>query len=120
MCIIRVVERKAKGVMEMSNYYHVCSSWDGKDLQSLYAQYGDEAYVMYADKWPDSGNLSQVHAHVIHLHPSIDDAQKYADQYGGMILTIDDNGLDITIDDYEYPHPVCKHEIPAENIQAEA
>ena len=103
----------------MTTYYHVCMYWDGKDLESLYKQHGDEAYEMFAEKWPESGNLSQVHAHVTHLHSSIKEAKEFAAQYGGMILMIDDAGLEITIDDYEYeyPHPVCKHEIPAENIK---
>ena len=99
-----------------TNYYHVTDLWDGWPLESLYDRYGEGAYEMYAKKWPDSANLAQVHAHVVHLHSTLRKAWEYQQEYGGEILRIDGTGLDIEMDSYEYPHPVCKEPIPVNSI----
>lgn len=99
--------------------YHVCPTWNGSDLESLYRQHKDEAYEMYADKWPEAGELAQYHTHYIHLHSTLDDAQEYADEYGGEILVIEalDDELDVETDTLEYNHPVIRDVIPAEYIK---
>ena len=98
--------------------YHVTKEWDGQDLESLYAIYGDEAYDIYAEKWPEAGELAQAHAHVVHLHASIDEAKGFAAEFGGEILEIDaPEDYEIEIDSLEYDHPVCRHEIEKNSIR---
>jgi len=98
-------------------YYHVAADWNGQNLESLYAQYGDDAYDMYLDRWPESENLGTYHAHVIHLHSTIEEARDYAVVYGGQVLEIDGRYLEIDIDTHEYDHPVSQHTIPASAIK---
>ncbi len=99
----------------MTTYYHVAKDWDGEAIESLYDQYGDEAYDIYAEKWPEAGELAQYHAHVVHLYADRKQAEEHADTFGGDVLVIDDQDdeLEITIDTLEFGHPVCNHEIDA-------
>ena len=100
-------------------YYHVCEHWDGGDLESLYARYGQEAYQRYAERWPEAGELAQYHVHVIHLHSSLEEAEEYQEAYGGEILVIDDpdDELEVVTDDLEYPHPVVRGRIEARFVK---
>jgi hypothetical protein len=102
-------------------YYHVCKRWDGHDLESLYRQHRDDAYAIYADRWPDAGELAQYHIMVVHCYDNIDDAIAHKDAFGGDVLAIDADVLDrigIThyIDTLEFAHPVVSDYIPAEAI----
>lgn len=99
-------------------YYHVCTKWDGSNLESLYKQHGEDAYEMFAAKWPEASELAQYHADIIHLHSNLDDAKEFCEEYGGEILVISDpdSELNIKIDTLEYAHPVVYGEIDAEYI----
>ena len=103
-------------------YYHVTKKWDGGDLVSLYNREGDDAYDIYAERWPEAGGLADAHINLIHLHDNIDAAYAFVRDYGGEILCIelDDDAIEecgIKIDDIEYSHPVACEKIPAEYIK---
>lgn len=102
--------------------YHVAPEGHSGNLLSLYKQYGDDAYQMYAGRWPESGNLAQDHAHYVHLHDNLKDAKAFAAQRGGKIYSIDpsmlaDDWIDVINDRLEYPHPMVRDEIPAEYLR---
>jgi hypothetical protein len=97
--------------------YHVSENWDGGDLLSLYRQIGTDAYEEYADRWPDAGELGVYHVHYIHLHSTLGEAKAFADEFGGEILEINADDLDIEMDRLEYPHPMVRDCIPAEYIK---
>lgn len=101
----------------IKKYYHVVDKYDGGDLESLYHRYGDAAYDMYLERWPESGNLSQYHAHNIHLYDSLEEAQKHSAYFGGDVLEIiPDDALEVTIDTLEFPHPIVEDKIPKKYI----
>lgn len=93
--------------------YHVAPEGHEGDLESLHMQHGDEAYEMYADRWPEAGELAVYHAHYVHCYSSKIDAEKHAASFGGKVYTIDADDLDVEIDDLEFPHPVVRDYIPA-------
>lgn len=99
-------------------YYHVCTKWDGNNLESLYKQHGEDAYEIFATRWPEAGDLAQYHVNVIHLHANLSDAEDFCGEFGGEILVISDpNGeIDVKNDTLEYAHPVVYGEIVAEYI----
>lgn len=102
--------------------YHVAPEGHSGPLLSLYKQHGDDAYQMYAGRWPESGNLAQDHAHYVHLHDNLKDAKAFAAQRGGKIYSIDpstlaDDWIDVINDRLEYPHPMVRDEIPAEYLK---
>ena len=101
----------------MTTLYHVATDYDGGDLNSLYNQYGNDAYDMFAERWPESDNLGQYHAHYVHLHDNMQDAQGFAATYGGEILIIDATDLDVKIDNLEYRHPIVEGCIPSQYIR---
>ena len=98
--------------------YHVVENYDGGDLLSLYEQYGDRAYELFLDKWPESGELGHYHAHYIHLYSSVDDARKSG--IYGEILEIDIPDTEIQclleIDTLEFPHPMIRDCLPKRYI----
>ena len=103
----------------MGTIYHVHVGHDwapGDDLLSLYEVYGDAAYEMYAERWPDARELAIYHAHYVHCHATLVEAVKYQSEYGGQILEIETDELDVFIDRLEYPHPCVRDMIPAEYI----
>lgn len=102
----------------MAVYYHNCPSWDGKDLLSLYEQHKDEAYLIYADRWPDGGELGQYHVHYVHLHATLDEARTWQEAVGGVILAVNipDDTITVDTDGLEYPHPIVEDRIPAEYV----
>lgn len=67
--------------------YHVV----GPDYQvrSLYNRLGDKAYDAHAERWPESGNLGQEHAHKTFFYDNPADARSFADTFGGRILKVD-------------------------------
>lgn len=101
----------------MAKLYHVAKNYDGGDLLSLYEQFGDEAYDMFAERWTDAGELGVYHVHMVHLFETLAEAQDWSAECGGDVLEIETVDLDITIDKLEkgHPHPVAKR-IPAKNV----
>lgn len=89
--------------------YHVCENWDGGDLRPL----GDED--AFLARWPEAGELAQVHAHCVHMYSSLADAEDHAAVFGGEVLVIDAACLDVTIDSLEFDHPVTDR-VPASAI----
>jgi hypothetical protein len=112
---VKTMNKERKETPEQAIYYHVTAKWDGQDLESLYDRYGEKAYDMYADRWPDAEELAYAHAHIIHLHATEAKTKEYAEVYGGEILIINDrdNDLDVEIDGLEKGarHPVCRQTI---------
>ncbi len=102
----------------MTTYYHVCNGWDGNDLLSLYQLEGEDAYEMYAERWPEAGELAQYHVHYIHLYETIEEAKAHQEEHGGEILKIegDPEELGIEIDKLEFAHPIVRDRIPKEYI----
>jgi len=102
--------------------YHVAPADHSGNILSLYAQHGDAAYEMYADRWPEAGELAQYHAHYIHCYDSLDDARAHAEQHGGKVYEIDEDALvedmvEIERDNLEFDHPMIRDEISAEYIK---
>jgi len=100
-------------------YYHVAPDTYriGTTLESLHAIHGDAAYDMYAKRWPDAGTLGFIHAHYVHLHATLADAQAYVEDFGGIILSVTlDEDIKVIIDQDEYPHPMVEDSIPANMI----
>ena len=97
--------------------YHVCANYDGGDLMTAARMMGElEAIESYVAKWPEAGELAAAHVNMIHLHETIDQAREFAAIYGGAVLEIDAEYLDVVVDSLEYPHPVCTSTIDAEYI----
>lgn len=96
--------------------YHVCNNWDNKDLESLYKQYGNEAYDIYAERWPEAGELAQAHIDYIHLYDTLEEAQEHAENFSGEILVVefDPDNLEIEVerDKLEFNHPMVCNIIP--------
>ncbi len=87
--------------------YHVAEAgWDGGDLTSLYSQHGEEAYSIFAARWPDAGELGHHHVHYVHLFADRDQAVTHYDYVGGDLLEIDASGIEIGLDVDE---ECCKH-----------
>lgn len=97
--------------------YHVVKNYNGGDLESLYEQHGSEAYDIFAEKWPEAGALGHYHAHYIHLHSTKEDAEAFAAEFGGEILEIKADDLEVEIDGLEYKHPMVKDCIDAEYVK---
>jgi len=94
-------------------FYHVTEKWDGGDLVPC----GNPE--TFAERWPDAGELAQVHAHVVHLYSNVADAVRHAAWFcggAGDILTIDEDAIDWHTDDLEFPHPVCAR-VPAHAVR---
>ena len=49
---------------------HVTPRWDGGDLVPLWSE------AAFAERWPESPELANHHAHVVHLHDNVR-AQKH-------------------------------------------
>jgi len=96
--------------------YHVCKNWDGCNLKSLYKQYGNQAYDIFLEKWPDAGELAEYHIHYIHCHFTLDEAKEHQAEHGGQIIAIDVEYLEVVIDNLEYPHPMIYGEITIDDI----
>jgi hypothetical protein len=94
--------------------YHVAPEGHQGDLISLYDQYGEPAYDMYADRWPDAGDLVFVHAHYVHCYATIEQARDHI--HDGVICEIDATDLEVVIDDLEFPHPMVEGVIDASLI----
>lgn len=97
--------------------YHVAPADHAGNLESLYALHGDDAYEMYADRWPESGNLAQYHAHYVHCYDSLDEARAHAAQWGGKVYEINADELEVERDNLEFDHPMVRDEIDAEYIK---
>jgi len=100
--------------------YHVAPKSHTGDLESLYAQHGEEAYELYAARWPEAGELGAVHAHYVHCYASLKDARNHAHE--GKIYAIDaeamaDDYIEVETDNLEFPHPMVRDRIPAEYIK---
>ena len=98
-------------------FYHVTKNWDGGDLESLYDREGDEAYEIFAERWPEAGGLADNHINLIHLHDNLSDAERFVRDFGGEILEIELDEDAVEIDNLEYPHPVSRYTIDAEYIK---
>ena len=101
--------------------YHVTRSWDGCDLLSLQQRmpWGDVARAEVEAKWSGTDPLRyyRTEGEWVHCHATLPEAVAYRDEFceGGVILAIDDDGLDVAEGD-EYPHPVVLDLIPADRI----
>lgn len=105
--------------------YHVCGGgangarvglgWDGGDLRPS----GDVRE--FCRRWPDADGLEHVHAHVVHLHPTLDRALEHAEYFGGEILEVATEELDLVWDDYELPgHWTVRGVVPARAVRVPA
>lgn len=102
--------------------YHVAPANHSGDLKSLYALHGEDAYEMYADRWPEAGELAQYHAHYIHCYDSLDEAREHVARHGGKVYEINvdamaDDMIVVERDNLEFDHPMVRNEIPAEYIR---
>ena len=103
--------------------YHVAPETyrEGESLLSLYAQMGDGAYEEYATRWPDAGGVGLYHAHWVHLYATPEEAEDHRADFGGTVLLINAEGLEIEEDTLEGAGTYyVKDTIPASNITERA
>jgi hypothetical protein len=97
----------AKDKQAPEKLYHVVSPQHepGAPLRSLYSQYGDAAYDLFAEKWPEAGNLNQEHAHRVFFYDNLAEAQSHAKQFGGRIIGVDPSKVEgLHFDTLERPY----------------
>jgi hypothetical protein len=105
-------------ITESEMKYHVTKNWDGGDLESLAMRVGDdqEAMEIFCDRWPEAGEAADLHIHCIFLYASLEQAIAHQENFGGEILEINDEYLEIREDPYEGELYV-RDEIEAEYIK---
>ena len=115
-----ITENKVKEKVQFldeERMYHVCRSWDGDDLLSLYEQMGEEAYGVFAERHEIDNGLGFDHAHFVHGHYTLAEAKEYQRIFGGQILVIDTQDLAVKHDCVEYPHPMVRGRIPKQYVR---
>ena len=77
--------------------YHVTLQWNGKSLQTAARFYGEaEAIEMFMKKWrTEDSAFAGDQVHKIYLYNTIEEARDHQKIYGGEILEIDDEWLEI-------------------------
>lgn len=103
----------------MTTIYHVAPADHTGDLLSLYRQHGEDAYEIYAARWPEAGELGQYHAHYVHCYATLEEAQAHVNDgkiYAIDVAAMEDDFIKVEIDNLEFPHPIVRDEIPAEYI----
>lgn len=103
----------------MKTIYHVAPAEHTGDLLSLYRQHREEAYELYAERWPEAGELGQYHAHYIHCYATLEEARAHTSGkiYAIDVAAMEDDFMDVVIDTLEFAHPMVKDEIPAEYLR---
>lgn len=102
----------------MSTYYHIVDdSYTGGDLESLYNQYDEDAESIYMQRWPEAGDLVNSHIYMIHMYDNLQDALEHKEVFGGRILQINGEDLEVVIDQDEFAHPMVYGTIPAYMIK---
>jgi len=76
--------------------YHVVGDdyVEGQPLKSLYQQHGDDAYDMFAEKWPEAGDATLSHPHRIFFYETEEAARDHADTFGGRVMKVDPSQID--------------------------
>ncbi len=110
--------------MDNTVIYHVArKGWDGKALKSfaLIHEWSEATAELITANWPDVEGERLVEEYYasealyIHCHATLDEAKRFASEFGGVILAIDAEGLRVGTGQ-EYPHPVVRDEISADRI----
>lgn len=115
---------KSGAMKAPSELYHVVGSdyTEGQPLKTLYSRLGDKAYDVFAEKWPESGDLGQYHAHRNFFYDNAEDAAQHADVFGGRVLRVDPSKVnDLYLDTLEksYQKPgfwATKSDVPADAL----
>ena len=120
MSVSPSTQLSAKETTVKTTCYHVCrGEWDGKDLLPLVrrVQWSDETAEMIATNWPECDPWEYYcrEAHFVHLHDSLEQAREFVEEFGGQVLAVDVEGLELQVGD-EYPHPVFGDRIEASRI----
>ncbi len=76
--------------------YHVVGDGyqEGQPLRSLYDQHGDNAYDMFAEKWPEAGDAALDHPHRIFFYDTEEAARDHAEEFGGRVVKVDPSLID--------------------------
>ena len=108
----------------MEKIYHVAPKNHTGDLISLFSQHGDDAYDIFAKRWPESSSLGQYHAHYVHCYATLDDAVGHLTNHVGdgkiyeiNVADLADDYIKVEIDSLEFPHPMVRGEIPGEYLK---
>lgn len=85
--------------------YHVTDCWDGGDLLSARARWGDDAIARYLERWPDAGvEMATAHVDRVFCFRRFEEAVEALGVIGGELLEIYDEYLDVEDDPAEgYP-----------------
>ncbi len=100
--------------------YHVTPEWDGGNLQTAAKRFGEvEAIEMFIAKWNcDDASFAADQVAKIYLYGTIDEAMAHQAEYGGEVLEIDDEYLEIATDYAEGQPVLCtRNEIRSEDIK---
>lgn len=83
--------------------YHVSKNWNGRDLESLTTFLGDynEAIEQFCERWPECTEAADLHVTYVFLYDSVQLAEQHAATFGGDILEINCEHIDLVIDPYE-------------------
>lgn len=99
--------------------YHVTPKWDGENLQPAARRLGEEeAIEMFCAKW-DTEDTSYAADQVwkVFMYATIEEARDHVDNFGGEILAINDEWLDIFEDMTEgQPVLATRNDIDAKDI----
>lgn len=104
----------------MTIAYHVAPEGHNGDLKSLYYQYGQEAYSIFCERWPEAGNIGDYHVHYVHLYDTLDQARLHPHEgiiYAVDLATMEADGYEIERDDLEFGHPVVRDMIEARYLK---
>lgn len=98
--------------------YHVTPKWNGNDLKTAADYLGEEeAIEMFLEKWEtDDVSFAADQVTKIYLYETLADAQSHQKSYGGEILEIDDEWLEIRIDEVE-GYPTVRNSISKNDIK---
>ena len=96
--------------------YHV-TNWDGENLQTAAQRFGEaEAIEMFCEKWDTDASFATDQVTKIYLYHTLSEAQDHKDTYGGEILEINDEYLDVAIDEIE-GYSTVRYEIDKDAIK---
>lgn len=115
---------KVGGMDRPSELYHVVGPdyVQGEPLRTLYSRLGNDAYDVFAKRWPEAGDLGQYHAHRTFFYDKASDAAEHADVFGGKVLRVDPTKIeDLYLDTLEKSHNrpgfwATKSDVPADAL----
>ena len=103
------------GLVEAIRHWPDCvSGCDPEDVVAAIQEGDVDGY--YAPAVASAMAYYESECYAVHCHATLAAAKEYAAEYGGEIIEIDTDGLDVR-DGAEYPHPVVPGAIPSDRCR---